>query len=111
MPPCLHGLACVALPAADVLGPYLHFIVPFYVAALFVPIIFVFDRQLDVLRSVLVDLSKTVFLESHERSVDGNLMSSVLLSLQLPMPSSQLSSSRAVSNWLCLIVKASVLTV
>jgi len=41
----------------------------------------------------------------------GNLMSSVLLSLQLPMPSSQLSSSFAASTWLCLMVKASVLTV
>ena len=34
-------------------------------------IVLVFDRQLDVLRRVLVDLHKTVLLESHERLFYG----------------------------------------
>ena len=41
------------------------------VAAQLVRIVLVLDRQLDALRSVLVDLNKTVFLEIHERLVDG----------------------------------------
>ncbi|MFM7986613.1 MAG: hypothetical protein ACKPKO_45590, partial [Candidatus Fonsibacter sp.] len=43
------------------------------VAAQLVRIVLVFDRQLDVLRSAIVDLNKTVPLESHERLVDGEL--------------------------------------
>ena len=44
-----------------------------YVAAQLVGIVLVLYGQLDVLRSVLVDLNKTVILESHERFVDGEL--------------------------------------
>ncbi|MFM7978600.1 MAG: hypothetical protein ACKPKO_04730, partial [Candidatus Fonsibacter sp.] len=43
------------------------------VAAQLVGIVLALDRQLDVLRSVLVDLDKTVLFESHERFVDGEL--------------------------------------
>ncbi|MFM7977863.1 MAG: hypothetical protein ACKPKO_00995, partial [Candidatus Fonsibacter sp.] len=80
-----------------------------YVAAQLVRIMLVFDRQLDVLRSVLVDLNKTVLFESHERLVDGELDVVGSVSLQLPMPSSQLSSPRAVSSWLRLKANAPVL--
>ena len=43
------------------------------VAAQLVRVALVFDRQLDALRRVLVDLDKTVLFQSHERLVDGEL--------------------------------------
>ena len=65
------------------------------VAAQLVRILLVFDRHLDVLRSVLVDLSKTVFFESHGRLVDGEI--DVVGSVEPPfayalLPVEQLSS-------------------
>ena len=111
MPPRLHVLAGVAIAAAAVLHLDHDARVLLYVAAQLVRIVLVFDRQLDALRGVLVDLDKTVLFQSHERYVDGELDVVGSVELQLPMPSSQLSSSFALSNWLCLIVKAPVLTV
>ncbi len=66
------------------------------VAAQLVRIVLDFGRQLDVLRSVLVDLSKTVFLESHERLVYGEF--GVVGSVEPPVadalrPVEQLSSA------------------
>ncbi len=71
MPPRLNGLAGVALAAAAVLRLDHHPLVLLDVAAQLVGIVLVFYRQLNALRSVLVNLDKTVFLESHERLVDG----------------------------------------
>ena len=95
VPPRLHGLAGVALAAAAVLRPDHHPLVLLDVAAQLVGIVLVFDRQLDVSRDVLVDLDKTVLLESHERFVDGEL--DVLGSVEPPaayalLPAEQLSS-------------------
>ena len=43
------------------------------VAAQLVRVVLVFDRQLDALRGVLVDLDKPVLFQSHENFVDGEL--------------------------------------
>ena len=93
--PRLHGLAGVAIAAAAVLRFDHHLLVLLDVAPQFVRIILVFDRQLDVVRSVLVDLNKTVFSQSHYRLVDGDF--DVAGSVEAPvvyalLPVEQLSS-------------------
>ena len=59
------------LQAASVLRFDHHLLVLLDVAPQLVRIILVFDRQLDVLRSALVDLNKTVLFQNHQRLVDG----------------------------------------